>query len=249
MHSFLVILCISTVLLYGVTCQLSPRSLLHRVTGASMAHKRQDVKTPLECALERFDAIYQGNTSRVVTDCRAVAMLEDDVSPNSDQSTVNAVFRTLCIPDCGNVLLDAYDACGAFISPHERNLLSSLCGLNRNGNFCYEYLIATEAFLTSAAICSIDHDTVECNCPAISQGVEERGCCIGIVHDVLEMLKALNFIGDINLNAVYNECNIDVPDTECNNSPLTASSSLAQASYNIIISAVAIALAVLVKVF
>ena len=247
MYSFLVILCTSMVLLHGVSCQLFPRAILNRVTnnvGASVAHKRQEVDGPLQCALDRFDAVYQGNTSRVVTDCRAVAMLEEDVSPNSNQSTVNAVFRTLCIPECGNVLLDAYSACGAFISRDERNLLSSLCGFNRNGNFCYEYLIATENLLRSAAICAIDHDTVECNCPAISQAVGERGCCIGIVHDLLEMLKALNFIGDVNLNTVYDECNINVPDTECNNSPLSGSSSLPRTSY---ITAVVIVLAVLVK--
>jgi hypothetical protein len=194
--------------------------------------------------LDRFDAFYQGNTSSVVTDCRAFANLDDDLNPESGQAVVNAAFRTLCIPECGNVLLEAYDACGAFISRDERSLLSSLCGINRNGNFCYEYLIATEALLTTAAICSIDHDAVECNCPAIAEGIEVRGCCIGIVHDLLEILKALNFIGDVNLDAVYNDCNVDVRERECNNSPLTASGSLPRATY---ISAVAILLALLVK--
>ena len=250
MYSFLVILCTATALLRGVSCQLFPRAILEQVTNnleVSKVYKRQDVDAAnktLQCALDRFNAFYQGNNSRLVTECRSVALLQDDLDARDGQVSINTRFSTLCSPECGNVLLDVYDACGAYVTPHERNLMANLCGSNHNGNFCYELLLETRALINTAARCTIDHEAVTCNCPAITKGVEARGCCMDIVNNLLEMLKALEFVGDLDLDAVYDDCNVNVPKRGCNNSPLTASSSLLRASY---VTTVAIVLSLVLK--
>ena len=250
MCSLLVILCTATVLLHGASCQSFPRAILDQVTSTLGVHKRQNddaAEMALQCALDKFDSIYQGNNSRLVTECRSVALLQEDLDPSEGQAYINARFRTLCIPECGNVLLDVYDACGAFITHHERTLMANLCGSNHNGSYCYESLLETRALLNIAARCTIDHDAITCNCSAISVGAEALGCCIAVGNNLIELWKAIDFVGDLDLDAVYADCKIDVPKRGCDNSLLTASGSLPQASYYI--SVVAIILSLLGKFF
>ena len=148
-------------------------------------------------------------------------------------ATTTDNFRTFCIPDCGNVALDAFTACGA--SREETSLVAGLCGSNENGNTCYEIFAGTVNLLSSALSCS---GGGECDCSSISEEVTRQGCCIVTFNN----LDDEDFGQDFDLNDVYDMCNIDVPETECNNSPVSGSSSV-HASY---ISAVAILLALFV---
>ena len=62
------------VLFHGVSCHLFPQTYLDQVTnvGDSKVYKRQaddDEDMLVQCALDRFNAFYQGNNSNFVSQC------------------------------------------------------------------------------------------------------------------------------------------------------------------------------------
>ena len=73
--------------------------------------------------------------------------------------------------------------------------------------------------------------------------VNRQGCCIDAFNNVI---NDGDVDIDVDLEEVYDDCNIDVPDTGCNNSPLRGGSSLPQTSF---ISTVTVLLAVFVNGF
>ena len=129
MHS-LVIVCSAMVLLHGVSCYLFPQAVLHQV-GFPKVYKRQTVSDEMaqeQCVLDKIDAVFRGNDSSFVRECRATetAEYELDISDPSHQNNFSSLLRTFCIPDCGNIIIDAYDACGVFDSPGEKEYLVAL---------------------------------------------------------------------------------------------------------------------------
>ena len=213
MCSFLVGLCTATLLLHGVSCHLFPQAVLEKLTnrGTSKLHKSQlDLETVYQCTLDKFDHAYQGNDSHFVTEC--------------NQSTINAGFLTLCVPKCGDVLLDAYEDCGLFNSPDERKYLAALCGSNGNGDFCYELFLDSMVFLSAAVPCFPG----TCNCNSLSEGVGRQGCCIDALNDLVNTMA--DDLRGFSLDRVYSECNI-APVAGCDNSPLSGSTSLHHAFY------------------
>ena len=239
MYSTTVVLCTAIVLFHGVSSHLFPQTYLDQVTnvGDSKMYKRQaddDDDMLVQCALDRFNAFYQGNNSNFVSQCRFIFSPEFDFLSGTNTST----FCTFCIPDCGNVVIDALAACGA--SREVTSLFASLCGSNENGNTCYEIFAGTINLLSSALSCS---GGAECDCSSISEEVTRQGCCIVAFNANINNLDDEVFGQDFDLNDVYDMCNIDVPERECNNSPLSGSSSV-HASY---ISAVAILLALFIN--
>ena len=145
MYSSVVFLTTTTLLVLGVTCHLFPQANTDEVanTGTSKVYKRQNAALN-RCAFNRFNAFYQGNNSRLVTDCRSVFTSGFDLSMSS-QSTINNFYRTLCVPDCGDVFLDAYADCG---NDFQRNTIVSLCSTNENGSLCYEIYVENAALFT-----------------------------------------------------------------------------------------------------
>ena len=220
----LVFLCtaVTVVLFHGVNCHLFPQALLKHATNveATKVYKHQidDGEMLLQCALERFNAFYQGNTSNFVSQCRSIFIF------GADPSAVN-IFRTFCIPDCGNVVLDAFVDCG--ISREERNTAAGLCGSNENGDTCYELISGGVDLLINALSCA---QQTECNCGSILEEVERQGCCIVDINDHINRQSDSLFGVDFDLGEVYDNCNVDVPERGCNNSPLSGSSFL-HASY------------------
>ena len=237
MHSSLVIVCSAMVLLHGVSCYLFPQAVLNQV-GFPKVYKRQ-TDARKQCVLDKFDAAFQGNNSRFVRECRAAETSGNEINflDPSQQNNISSIFRTFCIPACGNALVDASDACGAFDSPEEKEYLVALCGANKNGDFCYEIFVNSTLLIQAEVSCSIDSEN--CSCLRISEGVAEQGCCINAHQDFINSLDNFNY----NPGEVYGACNTDLP-ARCNNSLLETSSSLPQASW---ISAVAILLALLVN--
>ena len=241
MHSSLVIVCSAMVLLHGVSCYLFPQAVLNQV-GFPKVYKRQtdsDEMAQQQCVLDKFDAVFQGNDSSFVRECRAVetAGNELDFSDPSQKYNISSILRTFCIPDCGNVIIDANDACGELESPEQKEYLIALCGANKNGSFCYDIFTSGLLLIQTEISCFIDSKS--CNCLRISEGVAEQGCCINAHQDFFNSLDKVNY----NPGEVYGACNIDLP-AGCNNSPLQTSSSPPQASW---ISAVAILSALLVN--
>ena len=204
----------------------------------SKMYKRQDTDAETReraCALDRFEAFYRGNNTNFVTECRSVAtMLLDFDLTGTDPSSIN-IYRTFCIPDCGNVVLDAYDACKAFDSREQRNFFVGLCGFNENGNVCYELFSESISLITLIMSCTMD-----CDCRNISEKVKQQGCCF---NDIVNGPDD-DVFDDLDLDNVYDECNVTVLETGCNNSTLRSSSTLPQALNTS--AAVAMLLAVLV---
>ena len=224
MYSSVVILSTATLLVLGVTCHLFPQADSGKVAniGTSKVSKRQNADLN-QCAFNRFNAFYQGNASHLVANCRSIFTSGFNLA-TANQSTINFVYRTLCLPDCGNVFLDAYAACG---DDSQRSTLASLCSSNRNGNLCYELHVENLALISNARSCS---GSGQCNCLQLSEGVTRQGCCINILHDIY---KSRGIFGP--LEVAYGDCSIALPETRCNNGPLRGSSHLPQASLCVVL--------------
>ena len=217
MHSLAVILwaLMLCVLILGGSCHLFPQVGLGKASnlGALKVYKRQN-EFLNQCALDRFDAFYQGNTSRFVAECRSTMDSGFDLS-SANQSTINTVYGTLCKPECGNVLLDSYESCGGF--NEQRNIIVGLCAFNRNGNFCYEIHLESTVLYAGALSCFSSPD--ECSCHELSEGVRQQDCCINVIHD------AVNSIGSLDpVEQAYDSCNVALPEMRCTNSTLRGSS-------------------------
>ena len=223
MYHFLVFLCTATLLLDGVSCHLSPQAILEKLTnlGTSKLQQSQgDIEIAHQCTLDRFDHAYQGNDSSFVIECMTAAVFDQELDPTTtNQSMFNAAFHALCVPECGNVILDGYDACGLFESSYERRYLAALCGSNENGDFCYELFFDSLDLLSTAALCF--HGA--CSCNSLSEGVGRQGCCIDALNDLVNSMQ--DDLGGFNLDRVFGNCNI-FPEAGCNNSPLSDSRSL-----------------------
>ena len=232
MYPPVAVVCTTAILLHGVSCSQAILEHVSNVRPFNRVYKRQgDNVPPLPCALGKFDAFYKGNNSNFVRNCRSAILGLADVGIITNQSAINIHYRTVCIPECGNVVLDAFDDCGVFNIENiegQRSYTAGLCGSNENGSFCYEYISDSGRLIVNADSCSD-----ECDCDGISEIIQREGCCIDGVN-------RLDLFDDrFNLNDAYTKCRISVPDTGCNNSPLRGSNSLPRASF---ISTVAILL-------
>ena len=128
-------------------------------------------KEKRQCVIETFDAHFEGNNSTFATICRDfVYSFESDSIPdffNSYQTEINSFSPVFCVPDCGSVLFDAFEDC-EFFSTAQRQYLTDLCGMNENGDNCYELLY--EAFVLATV---------------------ERGCnatCLAVWLSILQLL-------------------------------------------------------------
>lgn len=228
MRLTVLVLFTATVLLHGVSGHLFPRAIPHVLTKKmelTKDYKRQsDIA---QCVNDRIDAAFPGNDSDFVSDCRYSAREEFELIDLPDipdlQSIINSVFRPFCIPECGNVIIDAYNDCGYFeligLSGVD-DFLIGLCGTNQNGDFCYERYGDAIDLVSSEESCYGDYlATDECNCRSVLlDGVEEQGCCLDAYHDFFN-----DNDGFVKADELYDACNVDLP-TGCNNSPITAGS-------------------------
>ena len=140
----------ATALLHGVSCHLFPQAVLNQlVTNVELAtkqYKRQTTNEMVPCISDKLDAAFRGNTSSFVSECKSAAREEIDLSSvdnfntSNFQSLVSSIYRTFCVRDCGDVVLDAYNDCGLFDVglPGTKELNIGLCGTNENGILCYK---------------------------------------------------------------------------------------------------------------
>ena len=93
----------------------------------------------LECILDKFDAFYEGNNADYVTDCRSIIDNGFDIAIiYDDQSAINNFYRTLCTPECGTIVLDAYNACETGGGHEISDAVFGFCGSNEKGDVYYE---------------------------------------------------------------------------------------------------------------
>ena len=221
MYSYLLVLYTATILLQGVSCRLFPQSILDRGAHVmdSKVYKRQGsgdstdtTESPLtveQCALDRFDAFFQGNNSQFVRDCRSVVNFDPSIS--NDQAAINTIFGSFCNPECGDVILDIYSACEVFDSRAEMIFNNNLCEINENGDLCYEIYIESIVLLSLTVSCFLDSDS--CNCQAISERVRTQGCCVNSLRDFLSTLN--NGLEQVDLEGVFSNCTVAASETMC----------------------------------
>ena len=233
MHFTMLVLLTATVLLHEVS-GLFPRAIPHILTKdvelPTKEYKRQtDI---VQCVNDKLDAAFPGNNSRFVADCRYSATekfeLVDLTNSSNLQSLVTAIFRTFCIAECGNVIMDAYNDCGYFDQiglPGIENFLIGLCGTNQRGEICYQLYANGLDLVTSEGTCYnyyVFYD--ECNCRStLLNGVAEQDCCLDVYQDFRDDLGGSN----IKISELYDACNVELP-TGCNNSPITSGSFMLQ---------------------
>ena len=212
------ILCTAAVLLHGASCHLFPQAITNSLT--SIKHKRQAIPdSVVQCVSNELDAAFSGNNSRFVLDCKSAAIDEVEVSMDSSvlQSIITKIYRTFCNPECGKVVLDAYNECGYFDAalPGTEELSIGLCGTNNNGDVCYQlYGIGLDLVSSEANCYNTYVSSRTCTCRStLMSGVARQGCCINVYHDFISGLNSYS------PNVLYRECNVNRPG-DCNNSPL-----------------------------
>ena len=212
------ILCTSAILLHGASCHLFPQAITNSLT--SIKHKRQAIPdSVVQCVCNELDAAFSGNNSRFVIDCKSAAIDEVEVSTDSSvlQSIITKIYRTFCNPECGKVVLDAYNECGFFDAalPGTEELSIGLCATNNDGDICYQLYGLGLDLVSSESNCYntyVSSRTCPCHSTLLS-GVAQQGCCINVYHDFISGLNSYN------PNALYRGCNVNRPG-DCNNSPL-----------------------------
>ena len=218
----------ATVLLHGVSCHLFPQAVLNQlVTNVELPkqYKRQTTNELVVCVSDKLDAAFHGNTSRFVSECKFAATFLDT---SNLTSLITSIFRTFCVRDCGDVVLDAYNDCGVFDVGFRgtEELIVGLCGTNGNGDLCYTLYSEGVTLINTESSCYGSYiSSGVCSCRSdLSDAVDEQGCCVDIYHDFIAGL------GTYDPDRLYDDCNVNSPPS-CNNSPLTASDSLSQVSY------------------
>jgi hypothetical protein len=187
------------------------------------ADRQADVTSPQEqCVLDRFDAeFFDGGDAQLARACREyITSAQRQLRPNftdpNYQNEANREYGTLCIPECGTFLLEAFQECD-FFHPKLIVYLRDLCGTNSNGDKCYEIIV--KSALHTGVELSCDADTCDCK-KALTEGVEEQGCCINAVHEYL-----VDFRIETNPRQLYEACDVELPDN-CGNSPLAISGAI-----------------------
>ena len=220
----------ATVLPDDVSSHLFPPAISHMLTDELTEnmeipkdYKRQ-LDSSLQCVRDKLDAAFAGDNSQFASDCRFLEFELEGIDFNdtsSLRSAINSFYSTFCIPECGDVVVDAYNDCGigdGEFSVHV-NFLIGLCGTNQNGEKCYQKYGYAINLIFDVAYCYGDYtDNNACNCRSeLVEAVKELGCCHNIYHDYVNYL----WQDQIKADELYDACNVDLP-TGCNNSPITA---------------------------
>lgn len=228
-------------ILHGASCHNF--HLLH--TDSQLTGKKDQAKeyprqtnSQLECVSDELDAALAGKNSQFVSDCKtnAIGVATDvaSLSFSGAQSLADPAARILCIPDCGNAILNAISSCGIYdrfvhsAKARYTNLYVSVCGTEPQiGSTCYEIFPSGASYISPIGGCLNTFDSSgECrpDCRRLlMEAVEDQGCCLNVFY---------GFFSSFNLREMHDRCNVDVPDP-CNNSPLTVS--LSEFIYNIVI--------------
>ena len=236
LSTLLLALCTFMVFSHGASSHLLPQAALHLVTNGPIAkeYKRQASDNEvLQCVSDGLDAAFKGNNSRFVSDCKSAGTQQLDLSTinlndgSTLQPVVTSIYQFFCIRECGDILLEVYNDCGAFNGfPGGEKFSIDLCGTNQNGDLCYKlYGNGLDLIRTEASCYSAYTLVGTCSCQSeLSAAITNQGCCSDAYHDLVESLRKNGF-STYNPGRLYSACNVNLP-KECNNSPLTASGTL-----------------------
>ena len=232
MHLIVLVLFTATALFDDVSGYVFPPTISHLRTKSMDFPRYKRQEDTVQCVNNKLDTAFSGENSNFGFNCKRSARELDDYIDTSDysQATITSIFSTFCDPDCGNVIIDAFNDCGHFEQgvSNLRDFIIGLCGTNQNGDICYQIYSASIYQLTSERSCynRYNYNTYGYNYCApscrntLSEGVQERGCCLNAFHNFVS--SAGWDYSYAKADELYDACNIDLP-TGCNNSPITGS--------------------------
>ena len=210
------------ILFHGTICHTLDlaQGQLTGVTGRK-EYPRQ-TSSQIECVNDELDAALAGENSQFVSDCKTTAADVASLSFSSPQSLVDSVGLGLCMPECGNTILNAISSCDIFDEPGSEakytNLYVDICGTKQQTR-CYEIFANGASYISPIGGC---YETYESSgvcrpgCPSLlTDAVEDQGCCLNLFYD---------FFSNFDLRGLHESCSVNIPGP-CNNSPLTVSSS------------------------
>ncbi len=197
---------------------------LHDIGGNSLkVSKRQVIDN------EQLVCITNFVHGRIDDDCLAVVVdladLYDSSNPLGDISTHLSQFPVFCRPSCGQVLVNAWQSCGAFDDIASFTyLLTGMCATNAHGRVCYNDYNALIQFLIGGISCTRDFLATrtcssECSVGA-RDAVQNYGCCVNVVLDFVSSLN--DRYNNNQFDQVFSECQVHRPQG-CTNNPLMIS--------------------------
>lgn len=149
-------------------------------------------------------------------------------------STQLSLFPELCRPSCGQVLIDAWQACNAYNEIEDvANLLIAMCASNGNVA-CYSNFIQLFQYVYDGVDCynfEIVDGTCSTGCSSrIAEGIERYGCCVNAAIDYIE---AIDDVKD-EVAQLFSTCDVNRP-ARCTNSPLSSAHHTVAVALNICI--------------
>ena len=231
MRISVVILCSAVLLFHGVNCHRFPaavRNAVQLLGNRNQYYKRQSdtVMGPDQCVLNELERSGTSEKCRqsVVGDLEETNDVESD--GDLDQASIDAMFRVLCEPECGNAFIDAQEECVERFDELKvvDDFLIGLCASNERGERCYERYVSIANVIVLEFSCSANFTTdSECDCQSdLRMAVEREGCCLDIYQDffsiVAENIPSLTY----EIEELYEVCDVNIPE-RCDDSPLSGS--------------------------
>jgi hypothetical protein len=142
------------------------------------------------------------------------------------------LFPELCRPECGQVLIDAWQACNIYDDIEDvANLLIAMCASN-GGSMCYSNFNELFEYTTNGQQCydSLPENgtcTSECS-RGTAEGIDMYGCCVNAAIDYLEE----TFDSKEEVAALFSACDVTRP-PPCTDSPLSSARSTVAAAVNV----------------
>lgn len=213
-------------------------SILHQEC-ASLNIKKEShsIKKRAEITADQVQCISKYITDALDTndiDCLSVVAQLGALYDSSDIATSissGVRFSELCLPSCGQVIIDSWQSCNAYSEIEDvANLLIGMCALNGDSP-CYTYYDELfEYFYNGASCYELINSTGQCSSECASgtrSGVESYGCCVNV--PIQYELSYQNFT-EAEVNKVFSACEVSRP-ASCTNSPLMTPSAASQVAF------------------
>ncbi len=207
---------------------------LHEIGGSSLKVSKRQVLTNQQLVCIQNSA--EGIDSTCSSLLQNLVLLYSSSDPLVAISTQQLQFRTFCLPNCGQVLIDAWESCGALedaVVSSFAHLLAGMCGSN-DDRFCYNDFNPLVGFLNGAINCTREYfATGQCSSfcsTGARDAVQTYGCCVNVILDFESSLNdQVDFRTSVTgrytngqFNKVFSECGTERP-PRCTNNPLMIS--------------------------
>jgi hypothetical protein len=142
------------------------------------------------------------------------------------------LFPELCRPECGQVLIDAWQDCNVYDDIKDfANLLIAMCASN-GGSMCYSNFNELFEYTTNGEKCYdevFESSTCSAECSTIvADGIESYGCCVNAAIDYVEAVEDAKD----EVAAVFSACGVTRP-SRCTNSPLSSADHTVAVAVNV----------------